>query len=170
MGSDFYLDTGNLAQPEELQEPIERLWQTLGRNGFLRLAGELTDGKTPTRVVVAEQTQPVRDLQPHRFILKVGRTEWIHDELERYMGLQEVFRTPAVFAELLEPKLTRQALDASFASGALAYQHAADQLAGRTTTSLRDLFAAALLGEEATETVEAVIESTLQALGTLYSQ
>ncbi|MCP4545316.1 MAG: TIR domain-containing protein [bacterium] len=165
----FHLDPGGLADADALSAPIERLWHTAGRSGLLDLLQELAGGLTDTRVVLARATLSTADLQPHHLVFKVGPTKVIRDELERYDKLKEHFRTPAVFAELLEPEATRKALSSAHLLGALAYQFAADQLAGDNLESLKESFAGALRGE-APAAVRTVLDATLRALGTLYSR
>lgn len=119
---------------------------------------ELSEGTTATRVVLAEEKKTPDDLQPHQLVFKVGAAMLIRGELERYLEFRRFFRSPAVFAEVLEPEASLAALiEGSW--GALVCQSATAQLAGGEALSLKELTTRALAGEVQTRTVEAVLSS-----------
>ncbi len=166
------IDFGKISAKEELENPLNQLLGLLSSKfkdvEIVELTKEYTEGKSPTRVILAQMIESTKTLHKTRIIFKVGKGGVLRNEVERYLNFKPYIENMGVFVNIIEPEETLDSLPLDDSAGAIAYTYAEEQIAGSESFSLAELCQQYLRDKVEWQRIEEVLNASFIALKSLY--
>ncbi len=168
------IDFGKISAKDELDNPLNQLLGLLSLKfkdvEIVELIREFTEGKSPTRVILAQMAESTNTLHKTKIIFKVGKGGVLRNEVEKYLNFKPYIENMGVFVNIIEPEETLDSLPTDDSAGAIAYTYAEEQLAGSESSSLTDLCQGYLKNEVEWQRTEQVLDACFNALKSLYKK
>jgi thiamine kinase-like enzyme len=154
---------------EILEDPIGNLFFQLNQEEFknaqkLKLAEEYTEGKTSSRVFLAEVVESSRAGHHPPIIVKVGKSSMLRNEIQRFLSIYPSIKRSGLFAKIIEPDKCLKSLPEDQSMRAIAYTYTKDQQAGLECCGLEHMCREFIKGELKWEDLQKVFKKVFEAL------
>lgn len=141
MKDKIHIDYDDIDKKEDLEIPLDRLMGQLMKTIFedlkvVKLLKEFTDGKSSTRVFLAQIIESTKAIHQAHIIIKVGRSTDLRNEINNYLSIERYVMNLAAFVKILIPRETHNILPDDSSPGAIAYTYAVEQFSGAESCSI----------------------------------